>query len=212
MSIVSCHVSMSLDGFVAGPDQSAKNPVGVGGMRLYQWVFASKAWHEHQGRQGGEQTVDCQVIEEVLDGVGAYIMGRHMFGGGEGPWDESWHGWWGEEPAFRAPVFVLTHYPREPLEMRGGTTFTFVTEGIEAALEQARRAAAWAGRLDRRMEPRPSGSSSPPGCSTSSTYTSSRSCWVPHERLLLDVGDPTLELVKVVPSPKVTHIKYRIVH
>ncbi|WP_327418340.1 dihydrofolate reductase family protein [Streptomyces sp. NBC_01233] len=211
MSIVSCHVSMSLDGFVAGPDQSAKNPVGVGGMRLYQWVFASKAWHEHQGRQGGEQTVDCQVIEEVLDGVGAYIMGRHMFGGGEGPWDESWHGWWGEEPAFRAPVFVLTHYPREPLEMRGGTTFTFVTEGIEAALEQARRAAGGqavsiaggaetvrqflaAGMLDElyvHLVPIVLGAG---------------------ERLLLDVGDPTLELVKVVPSPKVTHIKYRIVH
>ncbi len=210
MSIVSCHVSMSLDGFVAGPDQSAKNPVGVGGKRLYEWVFGSKAWHEHQGREGGERTVDCQVIEEVLDGVGAYIMGRHMFGGGEGAWDESWRGWWGEEPAFRAPVFVLTHHPREPLEMRGGTTFTFVTEGIGAALEQARQAAGG------------QAVSIAGGAETMRQYLAAGLLdelyvhLVPvvlgaGERLLLDVGDPSLELVKVVSSPKATHIKYRIV-
>lgn len=210
MTTVSCYVSMSLDGFVAGPDQSAKNPVGVGGMRLYQWVFASKAWHAHQGRESGEQTVDCQVIEEVLDGVGAYIMGRHMFGGGQGPWDESWRGWWGEEPAFRAPVFVLTHHPRKPLAMRGGTTFTFVTEGVTAALEQARRAAGG------------QAVSIAGGAETMRQYLAAGLLdelyihLVPvilgaGERLLLDVGDPTLELVKVVHSPKVTHIKYRVV-
>ncbi|MER5539955.1 dihydrofolate reductase family protein [Streptomyces mirabilis] len=210
MSIVSCHVSMSLDGFVAGPDQSAKNPVGVGGMRLYQWVFASKAWHEHQNRTGGKRTVDCQVIEEVLDGVGAYIMGRHMFGGGEGPWDESWRGWWGEEPAFRAPVFVLTHHPREPLEMVGGTTFTFVTEGIEAALEQARQAA------DGQAVSIAGGAETMRQFLAAGMLDELYVHLVPvvlgaGERLLVDVGDPTLELVKVVQSPKVTHIKYRIV-
>ncbi|MER5872376.1 dihydrofolate reductase family protein [Streptomyces sp. NPDC002044] len=209
MSSVRCHVSMSLDGFVAGPDQSAQNPVGVGGKRLYPWVFASKAWHAHQGREGGERTVDCEVIEEVLDGVGSYIMGRHMFGGGEGPWDESWRGWWGEEPAFRAPVFVLTHHPREPLVLRG-TTFTFVTGGVTAALEQAQRAAGG------------QAVSIAGGAATMRQFLAAGLLdelyvhLVPvvlgaGERLLLDVGDPTLLPVKVVHSPRATHVKYRVV-
>jgi dihydrofolate reductase len=146
---------MSLDGFVAGPNQSVKNPIGEGGMRLHQWLFKTASWREQQGLEGGERNADAEVVDEVVRGVGAYIMGRKMFGGGEGPWNESWKGWWGDDPPYHVPVFVLTHHPREPLPMQGGTTFTFVTDGIESALEQARTAAgdkdvAIAGRRKRR--------------------------------------------------------------
>lgn len=142
MSSVTCQISISLDGFVAGPNQSKEDPIGEGGMRLHEWVFGTESWRKQQGLGGGERTPDAEVIDEVVQGVGAYIMGRKMFGGGEGPWDEGWMGWWGEDPPFHLPVFVLTHHPRAPLSMQGGTTFTFATEGIAAALEQARAAAA----------------------------------------------------------------------
>lgn len=141
MSSVTCHISMSLDGFVAGPNQSMEDPLGEGGMRLHEWVFATDSWREQHGLEGGERTSDAKVVDDVLYGVGAYIMGRKMFGGGDGPWNETWTGWWGEDPPFHAPVFVLTHHAREPLSMHGGTTFAFVTDGIESALEQARTAA-----------------------------------------------------------------------
>jgi dihydrofolate reductase len=118
MSSLTCHISMSLDGFVAGPNQSVKNPLGEGGMRLHQWAFATESWREQHGGRGGERNVDADVVDEVVQGVGAYIMGRKMFGGGDGPWDESWTGWWGEDPPYHTPVFVLTHHPREPLPMR----------------------------------------------------------------------------------------------
>jgi dihydrofolate reductase len=124
MSPVTCQISISLDGFVAGPEQSVEDPIGKGGMRLHQWGFATAAWRAQHGLEGGERSADSEVIEEVLAGVGAYIMGRKMFGGGEGPWDEAWKGWWGEDPPFHAPVFVLTHHAREPLSMQGATTFT----------------------------------------------------------------------------------------
>src|SRR4030081_2740307 len=131
MKSVTCQISMSLDGFVAGPNQSLEDPIGVGGMRLHQWAFES-----------GEGTADADVVDEMVQGFGAYIMGRNMFGGGgDGPWDEAWTGWWGDDPPYHAPVFVLTHHPRKPLSMQGGTTFTFVTDGIESALRQARSAA-----------------------------------------------------------------------
>ena len=138
MTSVRCQISVSLDGFVAGPNQSPENPIGEGGMRLHEWAFATDSWRAQQGLPGGERSADSEVIDEVFQGVGAYIMGRKMFGGGAGPWDEAWAGWWGEDPPFHAPVFVLTHHPREPLSMQGGTTFTFVTNGIQSALEQAR--------------------------------------------------------------------------
>ena len=141
MSLVGSQLSISLDGFVAGPNQSIENPLGEGGMRLHQWAFATASWRAQHGRAGGEQGADSDVVEEVTRGVGAYIMGRKMFGGGDGPWDESWRGWWGEEPPYRTPVFVLTHHARAPLSMGGGTTFMFVTDGIDSALEQARSAA-----------------------------------------------------------------------
>jgi dihydrofolate reductase len=134
---------MSLDGFVAGPRQSEKDPLGVGGMRLHQWVFPLRAWRAMHDLEGGEVNESTRVVEESLANIGATVMGRNMFGGHPGPWDarSPWNGWWGVNPPFHHPVFVLTHHAREPLELEGGTTFTFVTGGIEAALEQARRAA-----------------------------------------------------------------------
>jgi dihydrofolate reductase len=143
MSKLRFRISMSLDGFVAGPDQSLANPIGVGGMRLHQWVFPLKAWRAMHGLEGGEANESNRVVEESLANIGATIMGRNMFGGQPGPWDSEkpWNGWWGDNPPFHHPVFVLTHHPREPLVLEGGTTFTFVPEGIETALAKARRAA-----------------------------------------------------------------------
>jgi dihydrofolate reductase len=135
-------ISISLDGFVAGPNQSEEHPLGEGGMQLHQWAFALAAWRRPHGREGGETNASTPVMEEALAGVGATIMGRNMFGGGPGPWGEDpWNGWWGDDPPFHTPVFVLTHHEREPLEMEGGTTFTFVIDGIESALAQAKAAA-----------------------------------------------------------------------
>jgi dihydrofolate reductase len=210
MSSVRCQISVSLDGFVAGPDPSAEDPLGKGGERLHDWAIATQSWREQHGLEGGERTADAEVIDEAIRGVGAYIMGRRMFGGGDGPWDESWKGWWGDDPPFHVPVFVLTHHPREPLPMEGGTTFTFVTDGIESALEQARAAAGdgdvmlagganaiqqylAAGMLDElylHIVPITLGAGA---------------------RLLEQVGHPRLEPVEVVPSPAATHVRYRVV-
>ena len=135
-------ISVSLDGFVAGPNQSAENPLGEGGEALHDWVLKLEAWRRAHGREGGEVNASTPVFEEASGNAGAVLMGRNMFGGGPGPWgEEPWRGWWGEEPPFHVPVFVLTHHEREPLEMEGGTTFHFVTDGIETALEQATAAA-----------------------------------------------------------------------
>jgi dihydrofolate reductase len=135
-------ISISLDGFVAGPTQSVDNPLGVGGMRLHDWVFPLAAWRRMHGMPGGEVNASTAVVEEAVTNVGATIMGRNMFGGHPGGWDpaQPWNGWWDDEPPFHHPVFVLTHYARRPLELKG-TTFTFVTDGIASALAQARRAA-----------------------------------------------------------------------
>jgi dihydrofolate reductase len=136
-------ISVSLDGFVAGPNQSLDDPLGQNGMLLHDWVVGTKAFSETHGRSGGETGVDDEVGAEHLAGKGASIMGRHMFSGGAGPWedDPNASGWWGDNPPFHHPVFVLTQHAREPLPMEGGTTFHFVTDGIESALEQAREAA-----------------------------------------------------------------------
>ena len=142
MSRLRFQISISLDGFVAGPNQSEEHPLGEGGEQLHEWVVKLAAWREAHGREGGEVNASTPLMEEATANVGAVIMGRNMFGGGPGPWgEEPWEGWWGEEPPFGVPVFVLTHHERGPLEMRGGTTFTFVTDGIESALAQAREAA-----------------------------------------------------------------------
>jgi dihydrofolate reductase len=140
MSMVRVHISVSTDGYVAGPDQSLENPLGVGGERLHDWVVALRAWREAHGLEGGEVNASTSVLEESMENVGAEIMGRGKFGGGPGPWSEEWRGWWGEDPPFHKPVFVLTHYEREPLTL-ADTTFRFVTDGIEAALDRAREAA-----------------------------------------------------------------------
>ncbi|MEA2394752.1 MAG: hypothetical protein QOJ82_2643 [Solirubrobacteraceae bacterium] len=210
MSSVTCQISMSLDGFVAGPNQSIDNPIGEGGMRLHEWAFATDTWRAQHGSEGGEHNADAEVVDEVFRGVGAYIMGRRMFGGGDGPWDETWTGWWGEDPPFHAPVFVLTHHSREPLSMQGGTTFTFVTDGIEFALEQARTAA---GDQDVAIA---GGASAVRQYLAAGLLDELYLHVVPTilgagERLLEDVGHPILEPVEVIASPAVTHVKYRVV-
>ncbi|MGN6392853.1 MAG: dihydrofolate reductase family protein [Gemmatimonadales bacterium] len=143
MSTLRFRTAMSLDGYSAGPAQSRENPLGIGGTRLHDWAFPLAAWRVPHGLEGGEVNASTAVMEELLDNVGATIMGRNMFGGHPGPWDERepWSGWWGTNPPFHHPVFVLTHHPRRPLALEGGTTFTFVTGGIETALAQAREAA-----------------------------------------------------------------------
>jgi len=211
MGIVTCQISVSLDGFVAGPNQSVDNPIGEGGMRLHEWAFATQAWNEQQGYEGGEPNADSDVIKDVFSNIGAYIMGRKMFGGGDGAWDTSWRGWWGEDPPYHTPVYVLTHHEREPLPMDGGTTFHFVTSGIESALEQARAAA-----VDRDV-------SIAGGASAVNQYLRAGLLdelylhIVPvvlgsGGRLLANVGDPRLEQVKVVAGPTVTHVKYRVIN
>ena len=136
-------ISVSADGFVAGPNPTLDEPLGAGGELLHEWVFAAASWREAHGKEGGERNVDDEVVREHLERIGATIMGRRMFSGGEGPWedDPNADAWWGDEPPFHHPVFVLTHHAREPVEKQGGTTFTFVTDGIEAAFEQAQAAA-----------------------------------------------------------------------
>lgn len=143
MSKLRLKISMSLDGFVAGPHQSVENPLGIGGMRLHEWAVPLAVWRSMHDLPGGEVNASTPVVEESLANIGATVMGRNMFGGHPGPWNSKrpWDGWWGANPPFHHPVFVVTHHPREPLELEGGNTFTFVTDGIEAALEQARSAA-----------------------------------------------------------------------
>jgi dihydrofolate reductase len=209
MSSVTCQISISLDGFVAGPNQSSDDPLGEGGMRLHEWAFDTASWREAHGLEGGARTADSDLLGELVEGVGAYIMGRNMFGGGSGPWDADWTGWWGEEPPFHVPVFVLSHHPREPLVMKGDTTFTFVTDGVRSALQQAQRAA---GEKDVAIAG---------GASTVRQYLAAGVLdelylhVVPivlesGERLLENVGEPTFEPVSVIASPAVTHIKYRV--
>ncbi|MFN8586481.1 MAG: dihydrofolate reductase family protein [Candidatus Eisenbacteria bacterium] len=142
--------SLSLDGFGAGPDQSLQHPLGVGGHQVHQWFFPTRTFVTQVMKQeGGETGPDEDFAARSMAGVGAWILGRNMFAHSRGPWtDDGWQGWWGDEPPYRVPVFVLTHHPREPLAMKGGTTFHFVTEGPEEALRRAREAA---GALDVRV-------------------------------------------------------------
>jgi dihydrofolate reductase len=211
MSIFRFQISVSLDGYVAGPDQSEENPLGVGGEDLHEWVVKLEAWRKPHGLEGGEVNASAPVIEEIQSNVGATVMGRNMFGGGPGPWseDDPWNGWWGDNPPFHTPVFVLTHHPREPLEMEGGTTFIFVTDGIESALEQAKQAAHGRDVL------------LGGGADVVQQYLAAGLVdefdlhIVPillgdGARLLENVGDLKLEQVRAVEAPGVTHIKYRV--
>ena len=211
MSRLRFRISISLDGFVAGPDQSVDNPLGIGGERLHEWVFPLKAWRAPHGLEGGEINDSTPVLEEELANIGATIMGRNMFGGHPGPWDEEepWNGWWGTNPPFHHPVFVLTHHAREPLELEGGTTFTFVTDGIQSALQQARRAAggkdvALAGGAKVTQQYLAAGLVDEMQLHLVPTLLGSG------ERLLENVGNRLhgLELVRTVATPAVTHLKF----
>jgi dihydrofolate reductase len=143
MGKLSADLSMSLDGFIAGPDQTLEQPLGEGGQLLHEWAFAVASFRQQHGLPDGRTGVDDEVVAESLRGIGAHLMGRRMFSGGAGPWadDPNADAWWGDDPPFHHPVFILTHHAREPVAKQGGTTFTFVTDGIHAALEQARAAA-----------------------------------------------------------------------
>jgi dihydrofolate reductase len=213
MSRLRCQISISVDGFVAGPNQSAENPLGERGERLHDWVVALAAWREAHGQPGGEVNESTPVFEESLENVGASVMGRNMFGPpGGGPWgDDPWMGWWGDDPPYHHDVFILTHHARDSVEMEGGTTFHFVTEGIEAALERAREAAGgkdvglWGGaqaiqqylaaglldELELHVAPVVLGGGA---------------------RLFDNLGDSevALEQVRVVEAPGVTHVRYRV--
>jgi dihydrofolate reductase len=212
MSKLRCHISISLDGYVAGPNQSEENPLGEGGDQLHNWVVPLAAWRQPHGEQGGEVNQSTPVLEESRANIGAAVMGRNMFGPiGGGAWDDRWTGWWGDNPPYHYPVFVVTHHPRDPVQMEGGTTFHFVTDGIGSALEQAKRAAGgkdvmlWGGgqiarqylaaglldELELHVVPILLGGGS---------------------RLLEDLGDADvrLEQIRAVEAPGVTHLKYRI--
>jgi dihydrofolate reductase len=212
MSKLRFQIAVSVDGFAAGPDQSEENPLGVGGEELHEWVFNLEAWRRPHGLEGGEVNASSRVIEEGQSNIGATIMGRNMFGGGPGPWsdDPPWKGWWGDNPPFHVPVFVLTHHPRESLKMEGGTSFTFVTDGIESAFEQARQAA---GGQDVAIGG---------GANVVQQYLAAGLVdeFELHiapillrggVRLLENVGDLELEQVRAIEAPDVTHIKYRVI-
>jgi dihydrofolate reductase len=212
MSKLSFTIVMSLDGYVAGPNQSEQDPIGEGGMQLHQWLFPLKAFRELHGEEGGDVNASTPVVEGWFENVGATLMGRNMFGGGPGPWGENpWNGWWGEDPPFHHPVFVLTHHAREPLELQGGTTFHFITDGIKSAFEQAREAA---GGKDVSLGG---------GASVAQQYLAAglvdemEISVVPlllggGARLFDNLGDAKLELeqVRAIEAPGVTHLTYRV--
>ena len=202
---------MSLDGFIAGPDQSPENPLGIGGEQLHGWVFPVRAWREAHGKEGGEDNESSRVVAEQVANVGATIMGRNMFGGHPGPWkrESPWNGWWGKTPPFHHSVFVLTHHARDPLHLEGGTTFTFVTDGIESALAQARQAA---GDKDIALA---GGARAAQQYLAAGLVDEMELSVVPillgaGERLFDGVGTDLhgMKLVRTVAAPQVTHLKF----
>lgn len=212
MSKLRSHLSVSVDGYVAGPDQSEEKPLGVRGEGLHEWVVALEAWRRPHGLEGGEVNASTPVVEELQTNVGATVMGRNMFGGGPGPWSEDppWNGWWGDDPPFHTPVFVLTHHPREPLEMEGGTTFFFVTEGIEPTLERAMEAAAGrdvmlGGGADVVQQYLAAGLVDEFELHIVPTLLGDG------ERLLENVAGLEIQQVRAIEAPGVTHVKYRVV-
>ena len=206
-------ITMSLDGFITGPNITLEDPLGEGGESLHEWIFGLKAWREQHGLEGGEEGPDGDLVREGLQQNGAVIMGRRMFSGGSGPWesDPNADAWWGDEPPFHAPVFILTHHEREPVPKEGGTTFYFVTDGIESALEQAREAA---GEKDVLLAG---------GAQVAQQYLKSgllEEIMLHVSPLILGDGtrlfegigpeEATLETMEVVESPAITHIRYRV--
>ncbi len=210
---LTAQITISLDGYVAGPNQSLDEPLGEGGEQLHEWAFALKSWREPHGREGGETNPSSAVLDESLARTGATIMGRRMYSGGEGAWEDDprARGWWGDEPPFHHPVFVLTHHAREPLPMEGGTTFTFVTDGLESALGRARAAA---GDMDVAVA---GGGSAISQYLVAGMLDELELHVVPR---LLGGGvrlfdDPAaarigLECTRVVEAPGVTHLRYRV--
>jgi dihydrofolate reductase len=212
MTKVRVDITTSLDGFVAGPNQTLEQPLGENGMRLHEWAFAAASWREQHGLSGGEANADSDVIKESQDATGAVVMGRRMFSGGEGPWadDPNGNGWWGDDPPFHVPVFVLTHHARETLTMQGGTSFVFVTDGIDAAVAQARDVA---GEKDVLVS---GGASVVQQALRAGLLDEVQLHVVP---LLLGSGvrlfdglDPTVELeaTRVIESLTVAHLRYRV--
>ncbi len=213
MTKLTCHISISLDGFVAGPNQSDENPLGEGGELLHGWMVPLGAWRESHGAQGGDVNESTRIMEETLENVGAGVMGRSMFGPvGGGDWgDGQWKGWWGDDPPYHNDVFILTHYPRDPIEMEGGTTYHFVTDGIERALELASEAA---NGLDVRLW---GGAQAIQQYIAAGLLDELELHVAPvllgdGERLLDNLGDaaPQLEQVRAVEAPGVTHLKYTV--
>jgi dihydrofolate reductase len=212
MTKLKLELAISLDGYTAGPQQSEEHPLGVGGTQLHEWAFKLAAWRGPHGLEGGETNASSALIEAATANVGATIMGRNMFGGGPGPWgEEPWEGWWGENPPFHHPVFVLTHHPRDVLVKQAGTSFFFVTDGIESALAQARELA---GPKDVRLGG---------GANVAQQYLAAglidelQLDLVPillggGTRLLenLDGAEIGLEPLPVVDAPGVTHLRYRV--
>jgi dihydrofolate reductase len=212
MSKVRFDISVSLDGYVAGPDPDPEAPLGQGGEQLHEWVLVTRSWRESHGMDGGETGPDDDVMAEMIAGVGATVMGRKMFDGGEGPWgDPPSFGWWGEDPPFHRPVFLVTSHPRDTVEMSGGTTFTFVTEGVEAAIEQAKAAA---GEQDVHIA---GGASVINQALAAGLVDQAEVHVVPvflggGARLFDNLGTPPpgLEIDRVAASPAVTHLRYRV--
>jgi dihydrofolate reductase len=209
MGKIRFNVSLSLDGYMAGPNQSEENPLGVGGMGLHEWLFDMEAWRASHGESGGRVDTSTPVVKELEAGFGAVVMGRNMFGPIRGEWGaDPWRGWWGDNPPYHTPVFVLTHFGRESLEMEGGTTFHFVTEGAESAMDQA---LASAGEDDVLVAG---------GASVIRHYLAAGAVdefWLSIVPLLLGSGErpldgipPTtgVEVVDVIAAPKATHLKY----
>lgn len=213
MGKVKVDITTSVDGFVAGPNPSLEQPLGEGGERLHEWLVGTASFRERHGESGGEANADSELFEEYFRTTGAVVMGRRMFSGGEGRWEDDPRadGWWGGDPPFHVPVFVLTHHPREPVVMKGGTTFTFVTDGIESALDQARAAAGdvdvlVAGGADAVQQYIKAGLVDELQIHIAPLLLGGGT------RLFDDVGaEHELETTRVIESPAVTHLRFRVV-
>jgi len=213
MSKVRADITMSLDGYSAGPDPDLEDPLGKGGERMHEWALGAQSWRESHGLEGGERNADSDIIAEGVSATGAVVMGRKMFSGVSGAWEQDprSRGWWGDDPPFHAPVFVLTHHERDPLPMEGGTTFNFVTDGIESAIEQARAAAGdkdvlVAGGATAVQQAIAAGLLDELQVHVAPVFLGGGTRLF--DGIAADVG---LELTRVVDSPTVTHLRYRVI-